>query len=66
MCPISSRAKGHRVEVLLGDDTETSGVVISDQLRCYDWRGRRFEFRERAPERILDEVLAKIAALLEL
>ncbi|HKU68466.1 MAG TPA: type II toxin-antitoxin system PemK/MazF family toxin [Candidatus Baltobacteraceae bacterium] len=65
ICPISSRAKGLRFEVPLDETGETCGVVLADHIHSFDWRARRIEFRERAPQNVLDEVLARVAALLE-
>jgi mRNA interferase MazF len=65
MCPITNQAKGYRFEVPLGDKMETSGVVLSDQVKSFDWRSRQVKFVEQAPSDLVDEVLAKIATLFE-
>ncbi len=64
MCPITNQAKGYRFEVLLDDEMQTSGVVLSDQVKSFDWRSRQVKFVEQAPADCVNEVLAKIAALL--
>lgn len=64
VCPITSRVKNYPFEVPLGGESQTGGVVIADQIHCFDWRARSLEFRERAPDGVIDEVLARIAALL--
>ncbi|HET9096731.1 MAG TPA: endoribonuclease MazF [Candidatus Baltobacteraceae bacterium] len=64
VCPITSQTKNYVFEVAL-DQTRTAGVVIADQFRSFDWRARGIEFRERVPEDVLDDVLAKIIALLQ-
>ncbi len=65
MCPITNQAKGYQFEVSLGDEMQTSGVVLSDQVKSFDWRSRQVKFVEQAPSDFVDEVLAKIATLLE-
>lgn len=63
-CAISASEKGRRFEVALPGSIRTAGVVIADQLRSFDWRARGIEFRETAPDELVDEVLARIGALL--
>jgi mRNA interferase MazF len=65
MCPITNQAKGYRFEVLLGEGMQTSGVVLSDQVKSFDWRSRQVKFVEQAPSDCVNEVLAKIVTLLE-
>ena len=43
----------------------TSGVVLCHQLRAMDLLERGDRFVERAPDRLVEEVPAKVAALLE-
>lgn len=64
LCPISTKAKGYRFEVALPSDLRTQGVVISDQVRSFDVYARRAEFAEVAPSEIVDEVVARIVAIL--
>ena len=63
-CPITSRAKGYPFEVPLPQGTGVSGIVLADQVRCLDWRGRRVDSIERVDEGVLNEVLARLDALL--
>ena len=65
LCPITSRAKGYPFEVELPADLEVSGVVLSDQVKCLDWRARRAAFCCRLPRETVQEVLGKLGALLE-
>ncbi len=64
--PITSKVKGFRFEVPLPSDLATHGVVLSDHVRSVDWRSRNAVFEEIAPESLVDEVVARIAALLKL
>lgn len=63
-CPVTSRLKGYPFEVVLPADLGISGVVLSDQVKSLDWRARRSKRAGRAPAATVDEVLAKLAALL--
>jgi mRNA interferase MazF len=57
--------KGYPFEVLLPEGLEVGGAVLSDQMKCLDWRARRAEFICGLPEMVMAEVLAKSRTLLE-
>jgi mRNA interferase MazF len=61
-CPITNRAKGFRFEVAI----PAGGVVLADQVRSLSWVDRRAKFGAAAPAAVLDDVRAKIAALIEI
>jgi mRNA interferase MazF len=63
MCPITNQSKGFRFEVVL-EERRTTGVVLSDQVKSFDWRARQVKFIEKAPDYLVEEVLAKIETLL--
>lgn len=65
MCPITNQSKGFLFEVALLDGMTTSGVVLSDQVKSFDWRVRRVKFVEQAPDELVGEVLAKLESLLD-
>ena len=65
VCPISQGAAGSaRTEgftvSLMGSGTDTQGAVHCHQLKSLDMRVRQAVFKERAPDFIMDEVLARI------
>jgi mRNA interferase MazF len=62
-CPITGRLKGWRFEVPLPEGLTTYGVVLADQLRVLDWQVRQAQFVEKAPQELIDEVLARLAPL---
>ena len=69
VCPITmggnyARNAGFCV-VLSGAGTQTQGVVLCHQIRTLDLNARKAIRLETAPDFIIDEVLAKIQALLE-
>jgi hypothetical protein len=43
-----------------------TGVVLTDQMRSVSWSGRRAEFLIEAPPVVVNDVRAKIAALLDI
>jgi len=50
---------------LMGIGTSTIGVVRCDQTRAIDLASRNGRKLESVPQAIIDEVLAKLAAILE-
>ena len=62
-CPITSQIKGWNFEVILPQSMQTSGVILTDQIRVLDWQARKAKFIERATSKIVNEALSKIAAL---
>jgi mRNA interferase MazF len=50
--------------VVLPEDHGIKGVVLSDQVKSLDWKARNAKRISRAPDHVLEEVLAKIYALI--
>ena len=59
-----ARTAGFAVS-LMGAGTETTGVVRCDQPRALDIGARRGRKLESVPEAVMDEVLARLATILE-
>ena len=59
-----ARTAGFTVS-LMGAGTSTTGVVRCDQPRALDLASRRGRKLESVPPSIMDEVLAKLTAILE-
>lgn len=69
ICPISqgaaAAARTHgTVVTLLGAGTDTQGAIHCHQLKSLDWRARNVHIKEVAPRCIVDEVLARVEAIL--
>lgn len=64
LCPITRQAKGYPFEVRIPSDGPVGGVVLADQLKSLDWRARRANFRGRAPEGVVEDVLELLAVLI--
>ncbi len=63
VCPVTNRAKGYPFETRLPDGLPVSGVILSDHARSLDWKSRRAEPICTLPDDVLDDVTAKVVAL---
>lgn len=64
VCPISRTLKSYPFEVALSGQLETEGVVLSDQIQSVAWFQRNADYKETAADDLLDEVVARVAALI--
>jgi mRNA interferase MazF len=64
VCPITNQQKGYPFEVPLPEGLEATGVVLSDQLKSLDWRGRHADIRGKAPDSLVQKVLERAITLL--
>ncbi|MGP1692411.1 MAG: type II toxin-antitoxin system PemK/MazF family toxin [Giesbergeria sp.] len=69
ICPISqgaaAAAQTHgTVVTLMGAGTSTQGAVHCHQLKSLDWRVRNARLKESIPQYLMDEVLARVEAIL--
>ncbi|WP_295408127.1 type II toxin-antitoxin system PemK/MazF family toxin [uncultured Thiocystis sp.] len=69
ICPISqgaaTAARTHgTVVTLIGAGTQTQGAVHCHQLKSLDWRARNVRLKEVAPQCLVDDVLARVEAIL--
>jgi mRNA interferase MazF len=64
-CPITSRVQGYPFEVLLPAGLGVEGAVLSDQIKCLDWRTRKARRIGTAPLDVLQETVGKILALVD-
>jgi mRNA interferase MazF len=65
-CPMTSQVKGGSFEVIVPKGVGLSGAILSDHLRSVDWLARDAKFHSKAPEELVQEVLARIEAVLGL
>jgi mRNA interferase MazF len=65
-CPITSRDRHWSFHVAIPDGHEVSGVVQTDQLRSASWQQRGSQFVCVAPVEVIEEVRARLKALLQL
>ena len=69
ICPIShGAAASHRtfgtVVTLMGSGTDTQGAIHCHQLKSLDWQQRKAKFKEATPAYVMDEVSARVEAIL--
>ena len=63
VCPITSNLRLWPWKVMLPDGLPVSGAVLVDQLRAIDRAARRLRLAGVAPQSVVAEVQAKLAAL---
>ena len=66
LCPLANQAKGYPFEVAVPEGAGVSGVVLSNQIQCSDWRGRRARFCCTLPREVAEEVTDQLLSLLPL
>jgi mRNA interferase MazF len=64
LCPITNQVKGYPFEVALPPGNPIMGVILSDQVKCLDWRVRDAAFICALPPAIIEDVLRKLATLI--
>lgn len=62
-CPLSTRIKGYPFEVRTPADGQDC-VVLSDQVKSLDWKARRARKKGTVPDSVMQQVRARIKALL--
>jgi len=65
-CPITSHDRDWSFHVSIPGGHEVSGVVQADQVRSASWEDRGSRYACEAPAGVLDDVRAKLKALLRL
>jgi len=64
VCPITSNKTPWPSKVVLPDGLAARGAILVDQIRMLDRTERGFRSVGRVPEEVLNEVRARLAALL--
>ena len=64
LCPITSQVKGYPFEVRVPSRLKVSGVVLSDQVKCLDWRARKAKRISALPDEVVEIVIQRIELLL--
>ncbi|TPW21372.1 MAG: mRNA interferase [Elusimicrobia bacterium] len=63
-CPITTQVKGYPFEVSIPGGFKAEGVVLSDQVKSFDWQSRGSQFFCKLPDSVISEVLGKLEVLL--
>lgn len=61
-CPLTTRIKGYPFEVAIA--RRPDAVVLADQVKSLDWRARRATLKGRVAPAELEQVRAKLRALI--
>ena len=65
LCPVTTKLKGYPFEVRVPEGLPIGGAVLADQVRSLDWKARRAALICELPHETTDELLGKLATLLE-
>jgi mRNA interferase MazF len=63
-CPVTNQVKGYTFETALPPGLRVQGVVLADHVRSLDWRTRRADFICTAPAEVVEDVAAKVQAMI--
>lgn len=66
LCPIANKEKDYPFEVKLPQNLPVNGVILSDQIKSLDWKVRNAKFICKLDIDVINEVLGKIKALIDL
>lgn len=64
LCPITTQVEGYPFEVQIPPGLAATGVILADQIKSLDWRVRNVSFLCKLPEETVEEVTAKLSALI--
>ena len=62
-CPITSKIKNYPFEVEISSKI-INGVVLSDQIKSFDWRTREIEFISKVTSDKIEEIINKFSVLI--
>jgi mRNA interferase MazF len=62
-CPITSKIKNYPFEAKISSK-KINGVVLSDQIKSFDWRTREIEFISKETTKNIEEIISKINVLI--
>ncbi|EKO3892289.1 MULTISPECIES: type II toxin-antitoxin system PemK/MazF family toxin [Vibrio] len=68
VCPITQgiyHREGGFTTTLMGTGTKTNGIIVANQAQILDLKQRKAKFIEYVDSNVLDEVLAKVKAILD-
>lgn len=66
VCPITNTRRGFPLHVELDGRTETTGVVMCEQVKTLDIVARNAVFKEKAPPEAVEEIIDIISGFIEI
>ncbi len=64
VCPITNTNKKHPFHIELDERTQTTGVILCDQVKMLDVNARHARFKEKCPEDIWNDATELIISFL--
>ena len=65
VCPITKTNKEHAFHIQLGENNNTTGVILCDQVRALDISARNALYIESVPDDILNEAIDLVCSFIE-
>ncbi len=65
-CPITNQVKGYPFEIVIPSGYKVAGAILSDQVKSLDWKSRKVSRICTLDEAIVEDVLRKVATLLQI
>ena len=65
IAPITRTIRGWPFEVVIAAGLRVEGAILCDQVRSVDYNARHARFLGKAPAALVDDVLQRVAAILE-
>lgn len=65
VCPITDTKRAFPLHVPLDERTETTGVILCEQIKALDLEARSYRVVERLPGDLLDEAIAIVFSEIE-
>jgi len=66
VCPITNTDKNFPLHTRLDERTKTTGVVLCDHVKSLDINNRSYKFIEKLPNDILENIINKVFAEIEI
>jgi mRNA interferase MazF len=63
-CPITATIRKNNFEVVIPKGYKVSGVIISDQIKSFDWKAREAKFICKLPDTIVLDAIDRFSALI--
>lgn len=65
VCPITSKVKNFSFETKIPENININGVILSDQIKSFDWKKRNVDYISTIQPNTFNEVIDKLGTLLE-
>ena len=62
VCPITNTCNQFPLHIPLDDRTKTTGIILTEHMKCLDVLSRNIQFAEKLPDDLLAKTLAYVKA----